>query len=128
MTGYGAGRADAPTARVTVEIRSVNQRFLDVRIVAPREYAAWEREMRDRVRAVAQRGRVEVSVARTAVAARRRYAVAVREDLARAYVASARRLARRLGLRDELTLADVVRLPDLFEVSEEPPDVHAERR
>src|SRR3989442_710052 len=72
MTGYGAGRADAPTARVTVEIRSVNQRFLDVRIVAPREYAAWEREMRDRVRAVAQRGRVEVSVARAAVAARRR--------------------------------------------------------
>src|SRR5207237_734924 len=40
MTGYGAGRADAPSARVTVEVRGVNQRFLDLRIVAPREYAA----------------------------------------------------------------------------------------
>src|SRR2546429_532727 len=111
MTGYGAAGAHAATARGTGEIRSGNPRLLDVKVSAPREYAAWEREVRDRVRAVAQRGRVEVSVARTAVAARRRYAVAVREDLARAYVASARRLARRLGLRDELTLADVVRLP-----------------
>src|SRR5438552_1553345 len=82
MTGYGAGRADAPTARVTVEMRSVNQRFLDLKIVAPHEYAAWEREVRDRVRAVAQRGRVEVTVARAALAARRRYAVAVRAELA----------------------------------------------
>src|SRR2546430_1966482 len=108
MTGYGAGRADAPTARVTVELRSVNQRFLDVKIVAPREYAAWEREVRDRVRAVAQRGRVEVTVARTALAARRRYAVAVRAELARAYVAAARQLGRRLGLAGDVALAAVL--------------------
>src|SRR5437773_1834659 len=106
MTGYGAGRADAPTARVTVELRSVNQRFLDVKIVAPREYAPWEREVRDRVRAVAQRGRVEVTVARTALAARRRYAVAVRAELARAYVAAARQLGRRLGLAGDVALVD----------------------
>src|SRR5947199_246975 len=111
MTGYGAGRADAPTARVTVELRSVNQRFLDVKIVAPREYAAWEREVRDRVRAVAQRGRVEVTVARTALAARRRYAVAVRAELARAYVAAARQLGRRLGLADRSDVTEeLVRL------------------
>src|SRR5882724_6141928 len=126
MTGYGAGRADAPTARVTVELRSVNQRFLDVKIVAPREYAAWEREVRDRVRAVAQRGRVEVTVARTALAARRRYAVAVRAELARAYVAAARQLGRRLGLAGDVALVDVLRLPDVFEVSEQPPELRGE--
>src|SRR5207247_87676 len=126
MTGYGAGRADAPTARVTVELRSVNQRFLDVKIVAPREYAAWEREVRDRVRAVAQRGRVEVTVARAALAARRRYAVAVRAELARAYVAAARQLGRRLGLGGDVTLTDVLRLPDVLEVSEQPPELRGE--
>src|SRR5204863_436752 len=126
MTGYGAGRADAPTARVTVELRSVNQRFLDVKIVAPREYAPWEREVRDRVRAVAQRGRVEVTVARTALAARRRYAVAVRAELARAYVAAARQLGRRLGLAGDVALVDVLRLPDVFEVSEQPPELRGE--
>src|SRR5438093_5050092 len=126
MTGYGAGRADAPTARVTVEVRGVNQRFLDLKIVAPREYAAWEREMRGRASAMAQRGRVEITVARAAVAARRRYAVVVRAELARAYVAAARRLGRRLGLEGDVALVDVLRLPDVFEVSEEPPELRGE--
>ncbi|HYR96645.1 MAG TPA: YicC/YloC family endoribonuclease [Candidatus Binatus sp.] len=126
MTGYGSGRAEAPTARVTVEIRGVNQRFLDVKVTAPRDYAAWEREVRDRVRSVAQRGRVEVTVARATVAGRRRYDVAVRRTLARAYVDAARELARTLGVRGDLSLADVLRLPDLFEVNEHPPELRGE--
>jgi uncharacterized protein (TIGR00255 family) len=126
MTGYGAGSAATPTARVTVELRSVNQRFLDVKVNAPREYAPFEAEIRDRVRAVAQRGRVEVSVARSAAPGRRRYAVAMRTDLARAYVEAARRLGAALGLPGAIGLPDVLRLPDLLEVSEEPPDVRRE--
>src|SRR5262245_35227723 len=98
MTGYGAGTADAPTARVSVEIRGVNQRFLDVKVMLPREYAAWESDVRDRVRAAAERGRVDVGVTRTPVAARRRYRVGVRDELAERYVGAARRLAKRLGL------------------------------
>ncbi len=126
MTGYGTGSAEAPTARVSVEVRSVNQRFLDVKVSGPREYAAWERDLRDRVRAVAERGRVEVTVARAPVAARRRYLVSVRVELARAYVRAARTLARALALEGPVTVPDVLRLPDLFEVSEHPPDVRVE--
>lgn len=126
MTGYGAGSAESPTARVTVEVRSVNQRFLDVKVSAPREYAPWERDLRDRVRAVADRGRVEVTVARVAVAARRRYMVSVRTELARAYVKAARTLGDTLGLAGPVAIADVLRLPDLLEVNEHPPDLRAE--
>jgi uncharacterized protein (TIGR00255 family) len=126
MTGYGTASAEARTARVSVEIRSVNQRFLDVRVTAPREYGVWEREVRDRVRAAAERGRVDVTVARAPVPGARRYSVAVRTELARAYVDAARRLARTLGLADAVTLADVLRLPDLLEVSERPPDLRGE--
>jgi uncharacterized protein (TIGR00255 family) len=126
MTGYGAGRADTPGARVTVELRGVNQRFLDLRVIAPREYAPWEREVRERVRAVAQRGRIEVSIGRSAIAARRRWAVTVREELAAAYVGTARRLARQLRLDGGVRLGDVLRLPDLFEVSERPPELGRE--
>lgn len=118
MTGYGTASADAAGARVTVDVRGVNQRFLDVRVAAPREYAAFETELRDRVRAVAQRGRVEVTVTRTPVAGARRWAVGVRRELARAYVDAARDLARTLKLDARVTIADVLRLPDLFEVTE----------
>ena len=126
MTGYGVGTASSSTVRVTVELRGVNQRYLDVRVVTPREYAPWERQLRERVQAVAQRGRVEVSVVRAPLADRRPYRVVVRTELARAYVEAARALRRRLGLAGEVALADVLRLPDLFEVSEEPPEVKRE--
>jgi uncharacterized protein (TIGR00255 family) len=126
MTGYGAGAADAPSARISVEIRGVNQRHLDVKIAAPREYAAWEAEVRDRVRTRVERGRVDVTVVRTPVTARRRYRVAVREDLARAYVEAARGVARKLGLAGEVGVGEVMRLPELFEVVERAPDLARE--
>jgi len=126
MTGYGSGAAEAPSARVTVEVRSLNQRFLDVRVTAPREYAAFEREVRDRVRAVAERGRVEVTITRSAQAARRRYAVTARLELARAYVAAARDLGRRLRVDGDVSIADVLRMPDLFEVREVPAETRGE--
>ena len=122
MTGFGAGSADVPGAHIAVEVRGVNQRHLDVRIAGPREYAAWESELRDRVRSQVARGRVDVTVVRTPVAAQRRYRVSVREELAVAYVDAARALARRLRLPGAVELADVLRLPELFDVSERPPD------
>ena len=121
MTGYGAASADARAARVSAEIRGVNQRFLDLKVSLPREYAAWESEIRERVRAMIARGRIEVLVVRLPLAARRRYRVGVREELARAYVTAARGLVRALRIGGALTLTDVLRLPDLFEVSEQAP-------
>jgi uncharacterized protein (TIGR00255 family) len=122
MTGYGVGRGDTRAARITVELRGVNQRLLDVRVTAPREYAMWEQEIRDRVRKLAHRGRVEVTVVRTPLAGRRRYRVAVCSELGRAYVAAVRRLARELRLDGRVAVADVLRLPELFEVVERPPE------
>jgi uncharacterized protein (TIGR00255 family) len=127
MTGYGAATAEAKTARVTVELRGVNQRFLDVKLALPREYASLEAELRDRVRAVVERGRVDVTIVRAPIAARRRYRVGVREELARAYVIAARRLGARVGVDGGITLADVLRLPELFEVTEETPSLDGER-
>ena len=60
MTGYGAAAAEAPTARVTVEVRSLNQRFLDVRVTAPREFAAFEREVNRRRTTVSKPSRNSV--------------------------------------------------------------------
>src|SRR5207249_1772589 len=127
MTGYGAGAAEAPGARVTVEIRGVNQRVLDAKVAVPREYASWETEIREGVRKTAQRGRVEVTVLRTPIPGKRRYRVTVQPALARAYVGAARKLVRTLRLAGSPSLGDVLRLPGLFEVSEAPPDLGRQR-
>ena len=126
MTGFGTATADSSTARVTVEVRGVNQRFLDVRVLGAREYAPWEAELRERVRARVERGRVDVSVSRSPHPGRRRYVVHARDDLARAYLAAARRLRRSLALAGGLNLADVLALPELLEVREQAPDVARE--
>ena len=126
MTGFGAGAGDAPTARIAVEVRGVNQRHLDVRIALPREYAAWESDLRDRVRTQVERGRVDVTVTRVPVAGRRRYQVTVRDKLAARYVEAARALGRRLRLPGSVSLVDVLRLPELFDVVERAPDLAGE--
>ena len=62
MTGYGQGAADVAGLRVTVELRTVNNRFTDLRLRIPGELGAAEAEVRRKVRNRVRRGRVELSV------------------------------------------------------------------
>lgn len=62
MTGYGRGTAESQRLRITVELRSVNHRFADVRVRMPSALGANERLVRKRVLGVVKRGRVEGSV------------------------------------------------------------------
>jgi uncharacterized protein (TIGR00255 family) len=64
MTGFGAGRVPAPGGHLSVEIKSVNSRFLELRLGLPREQQALEGELRRLVQSKIERGRVEVSVRR----------------------------------------------------------------
>lgn len=62
MTGYGQASADLETARLSVELRTVNHRYADLRLRLPQELAASEREVRRKVLSRVQRGRVELNV------------------------------------------------------------------
>jgi len=124
MTGYGSASAPIPAGRVTIEVRSVNQRFLDVRITAPREYGPWEAECRETVRAAVARGRVEVHVSRNAPPITRTHVV-LNAAAAREHAAAWRRLMHELGLERPLD-PSVFRTPDIFQTVETPADVHRE--
>ncbi|MBW1749293.1 MAG: YicC family protein, partial [Deltaproteobacteria bacterium] len=63
MTGFGRGEASEADQTWTVEIRTVNHRFLDQRVVLPRAYGALEERVKKTVAAGQDRGRVEVSLA-----------------------------------------------------------------
>jgi len=69
MTGYGTGTAKDDSLTVTVEIRTVNHRFLDLHIRVPREYQFLENEAAAIVRDAISRGRVDVNVTATNPAA-----------------------------------------------------------
>lgn len=62
MTGFGSATATGEFGRISVEVRGVNHRFLDVHVRLPRDMAAAEPKIREAVEKHAKRGRVEVSV------------------------------------------------------------------
>lgn len=124
MTGYGAASGSVGDVELTVEVRSVNQRFLDLKLNAPREYLAVESELRQIVSDQVARGRVEVFVGRNSTG--RSGAIALREDVAAGYVEAWRTLKERFKLEGELNLALFAGRSDLFAASEGKRDVAAE--
>ncbi len=62
MTGFGEATAELAGARLTVQLKSLNHRFADVRVRLPQELAAAEPELRRRVAARVRRGRVDLTI------------------------------------------------------------------
>lgn len=62
MTGYGRGEAEGPTQRWTVELKSLNHRFLDLALNLPRHLWALEDRCRQALKARLNRGRVEMQL------------------------------------------------------------------
>ena len=62
MTGFGRGEYTDEVSRVTVEIRSVNHRYLDIFVKMPRKYAFAEENIKSAIKEQVHRGKVEVSV------------------------------------------------------------------
>ena len=120
MTGFGAASirlANRTRGAISVETKSVNQRFLDLKLSLPKEYGAWEADVRKLVQERISRGRVELYVSRE-VSTNGRPRVEIDENLARAYVAEWRRLKRSLRLAGEVDLALLRGVPDLYHARE----------
>lgn len=122
MTGYGSGTATFPGGRVTVELRAVNHRFLEIKMPLPREFLPWENEFRELIAATMQRGRVDMTLTRAEKIARA-YSVEPNLELARAYHTALKRLASTLDLQGTADLSFLATRPDLFQVSEQPHDL-----
>ena len=62
MTAFGRGEAMADGYRFTVELRTLNHRFCDIRVKLPRKYSSFEDEIKKRLSAEFSRGRIEMNV------------------------------------------------------------------
>jgi uncharacterized protein (TIGR00255 family) len=113
MTGFGAAEGKIGPITLSAEVRSVNQRHLDVKIVGPREYGAWESDLRREVAAAISRGRVDVFVSRTPVTGAR--AVVINKKAAAAYVSAWREVRREFDLEGDVSLALLLGRPEIFQ-------------
>ena len=126
MTGYGRALVEEDGREMTVEVRSVNHRFLDVSCRLPRSIGFLEDAVRKGVAARVARGHVDVFVN---YVNRREDAREVRVDtvLAQAYRSALEELGKAVGLTQSASLIDYARLPDVLTVSEKQEDQDALR-
>jgi uncharacterized protein (TIGR00255 family) len=124
MTGFGAAEASVRDVRISIEVRSVNQRHLDIKIVAPREYGPWEAALRRVVAQGIARGRVEVFVGRGAP--RRAREISLQKDVAAAYIKAWKQLKKEFGLAGELELGLLQGRAELFQPAEAAADAKGE--
>lgn len=117
MTGFGRGEAAGHGRRYTVEVQSVNHRFLEVRCHLPKRVAGLEPRFQRAVQQRFARGHFEVSVQDKALDGPRR-ALKVDLPLARQYVELLRGLQEEMQLPGQVTLEMLASQRDLISVEE----------
>ena len=125
MTGYGRARQELHKRDITVEVRSVNNRYLDCTVKMPRMYAFAEDAVKKHVQQAVSRGKVDVFITVDATAADVAK-VAVNRELAAQYAAALEELAELCGPTAwKLTPEALARFPDVLTVTKEDEDLEA---
>ncbi|MBL9036960.1 MAG: YicC family protein [Archangium sp.] len=123
MTGFGTGRATAGGESLTVELRSVNHKFCEVKARLPRELSTLEPLVAKLVKDRVARGAVDVAVKRSTRAGMSVVPI-VDLALAQAYRKAFAQLAQTLGVPDETSVRDIATQPNVVRLEE--PEVNLE--
>lgn len=120
MTGYGKGIAEKDLRKVTVEIRSVNHRFLDLNFKLPRGFQFAEDAVRKTIGAHIKRGHLDIFVSYENTR-QDKAKIKLNADLAKQYLDASKELIK-MGYADDFGTAAAMRIPDLLSVAESEDD------
>ena len=112
MTGFGRAVKETDGRRITLEIKSVNHRYLDMSLRAPKHIGFIEDAVRNDIRARLSRGHVDVFVSYDNFRSDAR-TVMIDKSLLGLYIEAGRKAAAEYELVDDITLANALRLPDV---------------
>ena len=115
MTGYGSAKGSVEGQVITVELKSVNNRYLDCSVRLPRNFLFAEDVVKQAVSAGVSRGKVDVFVSAQA-SQDSGTVVTVNEDLARGYRDAVAHIAETLGLESGLNAFSIARFPDVLTI------------
>ena len=115
MTGFGACEVTVGKFKGLVEIKTVNHRYLDVAFYLPSGFASLEERIQKIIAKDIKRGRVTVSVK---IIEKPHVAIHLNQDAVKQYQDFAKTLSRKLGVKNDLPVADIMRLPGVVEAKE----------
>ncbi len=122
MTGFGRGTTSGDGFVVGVEIKTVNNRYLDIHLRVPQELGALEMDLRKRVKERLARGRVDLNLSLDRTGSEATYEI--NQPVVTAYVDALREIQRQFNLSGDIDVTAVARLPGALstprdEISEE---------
>lgn len=115
MTGFGRGHRVLNGRDITVEIRSVNHRYYEFSSRLPRSLGYIEEKLKSLLQGRISRGKVEVSVLLSNVEAADEK-ITINHEIVKEYIDALRSVRDEFGLTDDLSLSNILRIPDAFTV------------
>ena len=124
MTGYGRAVETVNGREFTVELRSVNNRYLDCTVKLPRSVSFAEDAVKQAVKASVSRGKVDVFISIKSETAEDT-TITLNKTVLEGYLSAMRQMVEECGVRDDISVSTVSRLPEVFSV--EKPEVDEEQ-
>jgi len=121
MTGFGRAEIDSKVGKFTVELSSINSRFLEVVVRLPRPFGALEPQAREVLNAEVGRGKVSLFVNLTDNGGSAGHSL-INRELAKEYCRELKKLKQELKLEGELTVSDLLTLPEITRPTATEPD------
>ncbi|MCB0378980.1 MAG: YicC family protein [Bdellovibrionales bacterium] len=116
MTGFGRANFQGKDLSLEVSVKTVNGRFLDVKLYAPKLYAPLEMEIRKMISNTLLRGSVEISISRKAYGDTQ--SVHFNESLAKNWLKGFNKVAKNMGLQAATDSQVLLSIPDLFKLDD----------
>ena len=124
MTGYGGAKGSVEGLEISVELKSVNNRYLDTSVRLPRSFLFAEDGVKAAVQRHISRGKVDVFVSVDSSAAGD-MTVKINEPLLRGYMEAINSIANDYGLSNDMTAMSICRFPDVLSVEKKEMDAEA---
>ena len=124
MTGYGSAKGSAEGLEISIELKSVNNRYLDTSVRLPRSFLFAEDAVKSAVQSHISRGKVDVFISVDSSGADN-MTVKVNEPFLRGYLEALRHIAEEYALPDDLSVMNVSRFPDVLSVEKKDLDAEA---
>ena len=124
MTGYGRAVETVNGREFTVELRSVNNRYLDCNVKMPRSVSFAEEAVKQAVKQAVSRGKVDIFISIKSENSDDTK-ITLNASVLEGYLAAMRQMVTDFGVRDDISVSTVSRLPEVFTV--EKPEVDEEQ-
>lgn len=124
MTGFGRAEVITKERKITVELKSVNHRYLDLNIKMSKRLSYFEGEIRNVMKTYIRRGKVDVFITYEDYTMGG-MALKYNSELAKEYLGYLNQMSEELGIENDIRVSTISRYPDVFTMEEQAPDEEA---